>query len=95
MEYQTGTYLVVGRKNWVCESCGKAIIFGVKHFVRVECYGPVKKRRDGQEFQEKLYERHHVECALALDNLNEFERGRLGEYFKTCKPVPDAQKQAF
>lgn len=93
MEYKTGSYVVVGRKNWVCEKCHKRILFGAKQFIRVTCFGPVKQRSDGKDYQEKIYERYHIECALELIDLNDYEHTRLGEYFKTAQPAQEGQKQ--
>lgn len=87
MEYRTGSYLMEPRNNWPC-ACGCAVVIrgGEKIFARIKCYGPVKKRSDGKEYQEKTYARYHLGCALKLTDLSPEEHRLVGEYFKTVTP---------
>ena len=81
MDYVTGSYLMTPTKIWECECCHKRL--SGKIFARVQCIGEVKMRTDGGLYQEKIYLRYHIECALSLPDLNEKEKIILGEYFKT------------
>lgn len=83
--YKTGTYLFISRKIWKCECCNDYMPIGEKVFTRIKCFGPFKKNKYGESYQEKTYNRFHLKCALSLTDLNEEEHIILGEYFKTVK----------
>lgn len=73
MEYTEGSYIISGRKNWICEKCKKPIFNGKKHFARVKEVSEPKKRSDGKLYTEKKYYRYHLKCALSLNNLSNKE----------------------
>ena len=91
-DYKTGSYLMIPNKSWCCEACKQNISAGVKLFARITCFGPVKKNKRGQDYQEKVYVRWHLKCALALTDLSEYEHELLGEYFKMLQPEPEPAK---
>lgn len=84
-DYKSGTYLLNVKKPWCCLGCNKPINVGEKNFVRVKEHGDQLKRWDGQMYRQKDYSRWHIPCALALTDLDEFEKKLLGEYFKNVK----------
>lgn len=88
-DYKTGSYLLKGTKPWLCQTCSKPIVVAERCFARIMEHGPELKRWDGQLYRNKTYTRWHLECALQLDNLNQFEHNLLGEYFKTAKPTQE------
>jgi hypothetical protein len=81
MEYKTGSYIMVGRKFWPCFCCKKSIPPGEKSFVRVVEDKKESFDAQGVKYHRKNYSRWHIECALALRDLNQYEKGLLSFYF--------------
>jgi hypothetical protein len=81
--YETGTYLMVTRKIWPCQCCHNVFPKNTLLFTRVQCFGNKKINKFGQAYQEKVYTRFCIPCALGLPDLNAEEKVLLGnEYFK-------------
>lgn len=78
-DYKTGSYLLTARKEWCCLGCKKSIEPQIKHFARIKEYGPDIKRWDGELYKEKEYKRWHLDCALELTDLTEYERSKIAQ----------------
>lgn len=72
-DYKTGTHIIRGRLSWPCERCGHVIQSGIRHFARIEEFGDVLVRTDGETYRQKVYHRFHLDCARALPDLNQYE----------------------
>ena len=81
MEYKTGSYIINAQKQWICDDCKHIINPGIKQFARVKVGDDVLTTKFGTPYQQKMFKRYHIECALAKDDLNAYEKGLLSFYF--------------
>jgi hypothetical protein len=80
MEYTTGTRFIVSQKFYKCEECGKSLPSPVKYFTRIEEYGDILTNKKGQSYRNKKYKRFHLDCALKLKDLNNYEKQMLAPF---------------
>jgi len=74
MEYKTGSYIIRGRQQHRCLFCYKDINASFLHFARVKESGEPLTRADGMIYYKKEYYRYHLDCALSLPDLKNFEK---------------------
>ena len=89
MEYKTGSYIIIAQKRWCCEDCNTKIDSNIKQFARVKSSDIVLKTRFGTPYRQKIFKRYHVECALARNDLNDYEKRLLSFYFLQDKTFQD------
>jgi len=70
MNYITGTYLILSKKEWICEKCKKAITYKNYYFGRCKV-----DKIEGKDFH--TWKRFHLDCAKNLLNLNDYEKKLL------------------
>lgn len=81
MGFKTGSYVITGQKDWICECCGQTIFNGSRQFIRVKESDEVFYTKAGEQYRKNYYTRWHLKCALGIVNLNNYEKGMLGTYF--------------
>ena len=92
MQTKAGTYIRFGKKEWICADCGKIITTNFKHFVRISIDTKVSEDCYGEPYYKVLYKRWHIECALALNDLNDYEKTLLGPHLLALHEAQDAQE---
>jgi hypothetical protein len=71
--YKTGSYIVFSKKEHICKKCEQAISSKIYYF--------------GRCLQDNLHynswTRWHLECALELEDLNDYEKNIIGQKLNT------------
>jgi hypothetical protein len=92
MGFKTGSYVINGQKDWICECCGQTIFTGSKQFIRVKESDEVFYTKAGEQYRKNYYTRWHLKCALGIVNLNSYEKRILGTYFIGLHEAQEAQQ---
>lgn len=91
MDTKEGSYIRYGRQDWRCEDCKTTIKATEQHFVRVKVDTQVSRDSKGNYYNKREYKRWHLNCALNIKKLNDFEKTLLGPVLMALHMRQDAQ----
>ena len=93
MEYKQGSYIILANKEWICKKCEQKIPIKRHHFVRIKILGEEISKKTGNSFVKKQFKRFHLECALTLNDLNDYEKDIINKTLNKQNNLPEGELQ--